>query len=107
MVFVKLYPKFIVATVQLNLNITDACGYMHVRTHFTRVKVYNVECIFFVAYRFVMHTRVIKQSWHTICTHLFSLLRTYYLCIYQDRVHVNETHKMCGENTHAHANQNA
>ena len=41
------------------------CGYTLARTHFTRVKVYNVECIFFVIRRFVVRTHVIKQSWHT------------------------------------------
>ena len=25
----------------------------------------KVECIFFVAHGFIMHTRMIKQSWHT------------------------------------------
>ena len=34
-------------------------------TCFTQVKVYNVECIFFVVHRFVLCTRVIKQSWQT------------------------------------------
>ena len=48
-------------TVQLNLNFTHACKYMHARTHFTCIKVYNVECIFFVARGFVMCTRAIKQ----------------------------------------------
>ena len=52
-------------TVQLNLNFIHVCGYMHARTCFTRVKVYNVECIFFVACGFVVCTREIKQLWHT------------------------------------------
>ena len=38
---------------------------MRARTCFTRVKVYNVECIFFVARGFIVRTRAIKQSWHT------------------------------------------
>ena len=40
--------------VQFNLNFTHACGYMCARTCFTRVKVYNVECIFFVARGFLV-----------------------------------------------------
>ena len=51
--------------VQLNLNFTHACGYTHTRTRFTQVKVYNVECIFFVARGFVVRTRANKQLWHT------------------------------------------
>ena len=30
-----------------------------------RVKVYNVEYIFFIACGFVVRTRAIKESWHT------------------------------------------
>ena len=89
--------------VQLNLNFTDTCGYT--RTHFTQVKFYNVECIFFVAHGLVMCTRAIKQLWHTIRTHLFSVLTHVRIC--QARVHANEAHEMCGENTRACANQNA
>ena len=48
--------------VQLNLNFIHT--HTHARTRFTRVKVYNVECIFFVARGFIVCTRVIK-SWHT------------------------------------------
>ena len=51
--------------VQLNLNFTHECGYTRARTRFTRVKVYNVECIFFIARGFVVCTDAIKQSWHT------------------------------------------
>ena len=40
--------------VQLNLNFTHACWYTSACTRFTRVKVYNVECIFFVARGFVV-----------------------------------------------------
>ena len=47
---------YLANTVQLNLNVTHGCGYMCARTHFMRVKVDNVECIFFVARRFVMRT---------------------------------------------------
>ena len=41
--------------------------YIRVRaqTHFARVKVYNLECIFLVARGFVMHTCAIKHLWHT------------------------------------------
>ena len=38
---------------------------MRGRTRFMRVKVYNLKCIFFVARRFVVHTRAIKQPWQT------------------------------------------
>ena len=51
--------------VKLNLNFTHACGYTRERTCLTQVKVYNVECIFFVARGFVVRTHAIKQSWHT------------------------------------------
>ena len=52
-------------TVQLSLNFTQACGYTRARTHFARVKVYNLECIFLVALGFVVHIRAIKHSMHT------------------------------------------
>ena len=35
---------------------------MRAHTHFMRVKVYNVECIFFVACGFVVQTRVISHG---------------------------------------------
>ena len=38
---------------------------MCAHTHFTRVKVYNVECIFFIARGFVVRTHAIKQLWYT------------------------------------------
>ena len=53
--------------VQLSLNFTQACGYTRARTHFARVKVYNLECIFLVACSFVVRTCVIKHSTHTRC----------------------------------------
>ena len=56
---------FSLSMVQLNLNLTHVCGYTCARTCFTPVKVYNVECIFFVARGFVVHIHAIKQSWHT------------------------------------------
>ena len=55
-------------TVQLNLNFTHACGYTQARTRFSCVKVYNVECIYFVACRFVVRTRAIKQLVLPSCT---------------------------------------
>ena len=51
--------------VQLNLNLTHACQYMRVPTHFTHVKVYNLACISFVVHGFVMRSHAIKHSWHT------------------------------------------
>ena len=54
-----------VATVQLILNLIHACGYTRASTRFTRVKVYNMACIFFVARGFVVRTCAIKHSWHT------------------------------------------
>ena len=38
---------------------------MRAYTHFSHVKIYNMECIFFVACEFVVRIRAIKQSWHT------------------------------------------
>ena len=38
---------------------------MRAHTHFTRVKAYNVERIYFVALGFVVHTCAIEQSWET------------------------------------------
>ena len=55
-------------TVQLNLNFTHACGYTQACTRFSCVKVYNVECIYFVACRFVVRTRAIKQLVLPSCT---------------------------------------
>ena len=52
-------------TVQLILNLIHACGYTRASTRFTRVKVYNMACIFFVALGFVVRTCAIKHSWHT------------------------------------------
>ena len=52
--------------VQLNLNLIQVCGYMRASTHFTKVKVYNMACIFFVACGFVVHSRAIKYLWHSI-----------------------------------------
>ena len=46
-------------TAQFKLYTPHAC------TCFTCVKVYNVECIFFVACKFFVHTHPIKQWWHT------------------------------------------
>ena len=43
--------------VQLNLNLTHACLYTH-------VKVYNLVCISFIACD-VVHTHAIKHLWHT------------------------------------------
>ena len=51
-----------ITMVQLNLNFTHVCGYMHARTCFTRVKIYNVECILFAPHSFVVRTCAIKQS---------------------------------------------
>ena len=45
--------------------LVHACGYTGAHMCFMRVKVYNVECIFFVARGFVVRTRVIQQSWRT------------------------------------------
>ena len=55
------------------LKLNSSCGtaqfklYTHVWVHacMCMLKVYNVECIFFVACGFVMRTRAVKQSWHT------------------------------------------
>ena len=51
--------------VQLNLNLTHAYRHTCVSAHFTRVKVYNLACITFVACGFVVRTCTIKHSWHT------------------------------------------
>ena len=48
--------------VQLNVNFTYACEYMRARTRFTRVKIYNVECIFFIARGFFVCTCAITSS---------------------------------------------
>ena len=38
---------------------------------------------------------------------VYALAYLYYSCICQARMHANETCKLCGKNTCAHANQNA
>ena len=48
--------------VQLNVNFTHACEYMRARTHFKCVKIYNVECIFFIAHGFFVRTCAITSS---------------------------------------------
>ena len=61
----QLLPCRMPHTVQLILNLIHACGYTRASTRFTRVKVYNMACIFLVARGFVVRTCAIKHSWHT------------------------------------------
>ena len=60
------YYKYGTAHFKLDTRVwVHACGYTRASTRFTRVKVYNMACIFFVARGFVVRTCAIKHSWHT------------------------------------------